>query len=97
MNLFNPAKTVNLTLVGLDGNAFSLMGAFSKQAKKEGWTKEEIDIVLKECMSGNYDDLLCTLMDHCEEVYEEDEYNGNDFSEFEDYWDGAQWNRRLKY
>ena len=97
MNLFNPAKTVNLTLVGLDGNAYSLMGAFSKQAKKEGWTEEEIDIVLKECMSGDYDNLVGVLDEHCKEVYEEDEYNGNDFSEFEDYWDGTNWIRRLKY
>ncbi len=29
-------KTVKLTLVGLDGNAFSLMGAFQKAAKRQG-------------------------------------------------------------
>jgi hypothetical protein len=65
MNLFTPVKTVNLTLVGLDGNAFSLMGAFQGQAKKEGWAQEEIKLVLDKCKEGNYDDLLCTLMDHC--------------------------------
>lgn len=64
-NLFTPAKTVNLTLVGLDGNAFSLMGAFSKQAEKEGWSQEEIKLVLDECKSGDYDNLLCVLIDHC--------------------------------
>jgi hypothetical protein len=42
------------------------MGAFQRQAKKEHWTKEEIDAVLKECMSGDYDHLLMTLMDHTE-------------------------------
>ena len=74
MNLFNPEKTVNLTLVGLNGNAFSLMGAFSKRAKKEGWTQEEIKLVLDKCTEGNYDDLLVTLMDHCEEdVWEEED------------------------
>ena len=55
-------KKVNLKLEGLDGNAFSLMGAFQKQAKKEGWSKQEIDVVLNECMSSDYDNLLCTLM-----------------------------------
>lgn len=75
MNLFNPEKKVNLTLEGLDGNAFSLMGAFTRQAKKELWKKEEIDLVLKECMSGDYDHLLITLMDHC---------NENDMEEEED-------------
>lgn len=67
MNLFTPPQTVNLTLVGLDENAYSLMGAFQRQAKKEGWTKEEIKLVLDKCKEGNYDELLCTLMDHCEE------------------------------
>ncbi len=60
------AKKVKLNLVGLDGNAFSLMGAFSKQAKKEGWTKQEINEVIEEAMSGDYNNLLRTLDEHCE-------------------------------
>lgn len=63
-------KTVNLNLVGLDGNAFMLMGSFSKQAKKEGWTQEEIQKVLNECQSGDYDHLLQTLMQVCEPLEE---------------------------
>jgi len=59
-------KKVKLTLVGLDGNAYFLMGAFYRQARKEGWTKVEIDEVLTECKSGDYDHLLQTLMAHCE-------------------------------
>jgi hypothetical protein len=59
-------KTVTLDLIGLDGNAFSLMGAFQKQARREGWSKEEIDSVITECTSGDYDHLLATLLDHCE-------------------------------
>lgn len=58
-------KKVNLSLVGIDGNAFSIMGAFSQQAKKEGWTKEEIDEVLDEAMSSDYDYLISTIMKHC--------------------------------
>jgi hypothetical protein len=60
-------KKVKLTLVGLDGNAFSLMGAFQRQARKEKWTKEEIDSVINNCMSGDYNHLLCTLMEHCDD------------------------------
>lgn len=59
-------KKIKLDLVGLDGNAFSLMGAFSKQARKEGWTKEEIEIVMIKCESGDYNNLLNTLMEHCD-------------------------------
>lgn len=55
-------KKVKLKLVGLDGNAFSLMGAFRKQARKEGWSPEEISFVIDKCMSGDYNNLLATLM-----------------------------------
>ena len=59
-------KKIKPKLVGLNGNAFALMGAFRKQAQKEKWTPEEIKSVLDECMSGDYDHLLATLMDHCQ-------------------------------
>lgn len=58
-------KTVKLNLVGLDGNAYSLMGAFKRQAHKEKWTEEEIKEVLTEAMSGDYNHLLATLSNHC--------------------------------
>lgn len=45
-------KKVKLALVGLDGNAFVLMGAWRRQAQKEGWTKEGIDQVLTKAQSG---------------------------------------------
>ena len=57
---------VKLELVGLDGNAFSLMAHFRRAALRQGWTKEDVDDVLKEAKSGDYDHLLCTLMDHTE-------------------------------
>jgi hypothetical protein len=70
-------KKVTLTLVGLDGNAFSLLGAFRRQAKKEGWTEAEIKPVTDEAMSGNYDHLLETLGAVCEDgdgyEFEDDE------------------------
>ncbi len=40
------------------------MQAFRQQAKQEGWTKEEIDEVLKEAMSGDYDHLLQTIISY---------------------------------
>lgn len=58
-------KTVNLNLVGIDGNAFAIMGAFSKQAQKENWSAEEIKTVIDDAMSGNYDHLLATISKHC--------------------------------
>jgi hypothetical protein len=58
-------KQVTLNLEDLDGNAFMLIGAFRRQAKKEKWTEDEIKKVTDECMSGDYDHLLQTLIKHC--------------------------------
>ena len=66
------SKKVRMNLVGLDGNAFSLMGAFSRNARRQGWTKQEIDSVIEKCMSGDYNKLLCVLMENTEEIEEED-------------------------
>ena len=60
-------KTVPLTLVGLDGNAFCLLGAFIKAAKKAKWDAAEIDAVVADAKSGDYDHLLCVLMAHCDD------------------------------
>ena len=57
-------KKVKLNLIGLDGNAFSLMGAWKQQARREKWTSEEIDAVLKEATSGDYNHLLATISEH---------------------------------
>jgi hypothetical protein len=57
-------EPVKLNLVGLDGNAFSLMGAFSRAAKKQGRSKAEIDAVLGDSMSGDYNHLLYVLGTH---------------------------------
>ena len=68
-------KTLNLELVGVDGNAYAVMGVFSRQARREGWTQEEIDSVLEEAQSGDYDHLLSTIMTYCEPQDEEEQEN----------------------
>ena len=65
-------KTINLELVGVDGNAFAIMGAFRKQAVREGWSSEEIQSVLDEAMAGEYEHLLATIMTYCEPRDSED-------------------------
>lgn len=66
MNLFNPPKYVKGSLVGVDGNAFALMGYFKINAQRQGWTKEDIDLVLTKAKSGDYDNLIVTLDAHLE-------------------------------
>jgi hypothetical protein len=58
-----------MTLVGMDGNAFFLMGLFSKNARRQGWPPHEIDAVLTEARAKDYDHLVATLMDYIEEPY----------------------------
>ena len=53
-----------LKLTGRDGNAFSIMGNAQAAAKKAGWDKDEIEAVMQEAMSGDYDHLLQTMMKH---------------------------------
>lgn len=52
-------------MVGLDGNAFAIMGAFQAQARREGWTKQEINEVLDRARSGDYSNLISTIAEHC--------------------------------
>ena len=58
-------KIVNLDLTTIDGNAFALMGAFRRAASNQGWANNEIKKVLTECQSGDYDNLVSTLMQYC--------------------------------
>lgn len=66
-------KTVNLELVGVNGNAFMIMGVFQRQAKKEGWSQQEINLVLEEAKSSDYNYLLATIENHCEPKDENDD------------------------
>jgi hypothetical protein len=51
-------------LVGQDGNAFAILGACRKAARKAGWSDEKIKEVLAEMTSGDYDNLLGVAMKH---------------------------------
>lgn len=59
-------KKVKLKLVGLDGNAYSILSAFRRTALNQGWTEAAIKRVLDEAMSGDYNHMLSTIMRHCE-------------------------------
>lgn len=49
---------------GQDSNAFSLMGSFRKQARREGHDPATIQAILDEAMSGDYNHLVATLTSH---------------------------------
>lgn len=65
MKKATPKKKVTLDMVGLDGNAFSILGAFRAQAKKEKWSPKEINEVCDKAMSGDYSNLIWTIANYC--------------------------------
>lgn len=46
------------SLVGVDGNAFSIMAYVKTAMREAGFSKNEIDEYLKDCIRGNYDYLI---------------------------------------
>ena len=58
------ANLVPLELVGLNGNALVLMGTFKRAARQAGTPSTEIEAVLADCMSGDYNHLVATLMEN---------------------------------
>lgn len=59
-------KTVNLDLTQVNANAFAIMGAFQRQARREGWSQQQINRVLKQAKSKDYNYLLGVIENHCE-------------------------------
>ncbi len=58
-------------LVGIDGNAFSVMGYVLKAMKECKMSKEEQSEYQNKAMSGDYNNLLCVsieMIDKCNEI-----------------------------
>lgn len=53
---------IEVQLTGQDGNAFAIMGAVSRELRKAGVSKDEINEYTTQSMSGDYDNLLRTAM-----------------------------------
>lgn len=49
---------ITIDLTGPDGNAFSLMGYANSYGKQLGYTRDEINSLINEMMSGDYENLL---------------------------------------
>lgn len=58
------------SLVGVDGNAFCVMGYVQDAMRKCGYSKEEIDAYIADATSGDYNNLLavsCDMVNRCNE------------------------------
>jgi hypothetical protein len=53
-------------LIGSDGNAFSIIGACSKAARKAGWNSQQVKEFQTKAMSGDYNALLRTVSENFE-------------------------------
>lgn len=63
------------SLVGVNGNAYALMGYTAKAMKREGLA-DEVDEMLSKAKSGNYSNLICVCNDYVEKCNEIAEQNG---------------------
>lgn len=68
-------KHPNYSLVGIDGNAFAIMGYVMKCMRREKCTKEQIDAYIKDAKSSDYDHLLYVSFNEIEKLNEK--YYGN--------------------
>ena len=57
---------IKMKLVGEDGNAFAILGRFRKEARRQGMDSAEIDRIIKDAMSSDYNHLLTVIMRHVE-------------------------------
>lgn len=71
-------------LVGIDGNAFAVMGYVTKCMRSENMDKESIDNYLKDAKSSDYNHLLCVSIDMIEFLNEQyNERNGIEDDEYD--------------
>lgn len=62
-----------LQLLGLDGNAFSILGRARQAWSRSGNDMDEWKKIHDEATSGNYDHLLQTMMEHFDTDGDEDD------------------------
>lgn len=60
-------------LVGVDGNAFSVMGYVRRAMRESGFSREEIEGYIKDATSGDYNNLLCVSVDMIDKCNEKGE------------------------
>lgn len=66
-------------LLGIDGNAFSIMGAVNRVLRNAGYSGTARDAFREEAMSGNYDHVIQTALDWIDEGPDDDfEVEGDD-------------------
>lgn len=73
-------------LVGIDGNAFSVMGYVQRAMRTANFSQEERDQYLADAQSSDYDHLLCVSVEMVEKVNEKLRQEGKLDEEEEEEW-----------
>lgn len=66
-------------IVGINGNAYSIMGYVSSAMKREGKSQEEIDVYYKDATSSDYTHLICVSMEIIDKLNERYEYEDEEY------------------
>ena len=66
---------INVELAGQDGNAFSILGRVTKAMRSAGLSDEEIAQFHNEATSGDYDNLLVTVVEWVNTDNEDEDYD----------------------
>ena len=80
---------VKFQLVGVDGNAFAVMGLAAREARRAGLTKEQIQEYQTDAMSCDYNKLLCTTMEYfdCSGCLPDDDTTEEEINaEWDEHW-----------
>ena len=73
------------TLVGVDGNAYAIMGYVRIAMRRAGMSKEDIDVYTKDATSSDYYHLLvvsCEIIDKVNEILGLDEYEDYEYNDY---------------
>ena len=73
------------TLVGVDGNAYAIMGYVRTAMKRAKMAKEDIDAYTKDATSSDYNHLLvvsCEMIDKVNEILGLDEYEDYEYNDY---------------
>ena len=62
-------------LVGVDGNAFMVMGYTARALKNEG-LKDDVPEMQSKATSGDYNNLICVCLEYVEKANKAAEQNG---------------------
>ena len=57
-----------VTLSGVDGNAFAIMGVVDKACRRQGFDPEVFEAFKADATSGDYDNFLQSVFRHCNVV-----------------------------